>query len=160
MEGEVNDYFGKGFFGGWLIVVLDWDVKFILEENIIIGNVVFYGVIFGEVYIWGIGGERFCVRNFGVNIVVEGIGDYGCEYMIGGLVVVLGEIGKNFVVGMSGGMVYIYNFEGKFEERVNVEMIDLDLFSDEDFEIFCKMVWNYFSYMSSLVVLEILNDWD
>ena len=160
LEGEANDYFGKGLSGGRLIVVPDRDAKFTPEENIIIGNVAFYGATSGEAYIRGMGGERFCVRNSGVNTVVEGIGDHGCEYMTGGLVVVIGETGKNFAAGMSGGMAYIYNPEGKFEERVNAEMIDLDPLSDEDQDILRKMIRNHFSYTSSTVALDILNDWD
>ncbi len=160
LEGEANDYFGKGLSGGRLIVVPDREATFTPEENIIIGNVAFYGATAGEAYIRGTAGERFCVRNSGVNTVVEGIGDHGCEYMTGGLVVVLGATGKNFAAGMSGGMAYIYNPESKFEELVNPEMIDLDPMSEADFEILRKMVRNHFSYTSSTVALGILNDWD
>jgi len=160
LEGEANDYFGKGLSGGRLIVVPDREATFTPEENIIIGNVAFYGATAGEAYIRGTAGERFCVRNSGVNTVVEGIGDHGCEYMTGGLVVVLGATGKNFAAGMSGGMAYIYNPENKFEELVNPEMIDLDPMSEADFEILRKMVRNHFSYTSSTVALGILNDWE
>ncbi|MEZ5043483.1 MAG: glutamate synthase large subunit [Saprospiraceae bacterium] len=160
LEGEANDYFGKGLSGGRLIVVPDRAIKFKPEENIIIGNVAFYGATSGEAYIKGMAGERFCVRNSGVNTVVEGIGDHGCEYMTGGLVVVLGATGQNFAAGMSGGMAYVFNPEGTFESRVNREMVDLDPMEAADFEILKKMVRNHFSYTSSAVAVDILNDWE
>jgi glutamate synthase (NADPH/NADH) large chain len=160
LEGEANDYFGKGLSGGRLIVVPDRDAKFDPKENIIIGNVAFYGATSGEAYIKGMAGERFCVRNSGVNAVVEGIGDHGCEYMTGGLVVVLGETGKNFAAGMSGGIAYVYNPEGKFEKLVNREMIDLDPMEEDDFERVRTLVRNHFSYTGSKVALDILNNWN
>lgn len=114
MEGDVNDYWGKGFFGGMLVFYLNCNVIIVLEENIVVGNVCFYGVIFGEFYICGLVGECFCVCNLGVKVVVEGIGDYGCEYMTGGVVVIFGLTGCNFVVGMSGGVVYVWDKFGDF----------------------------------------------
>lgn len=107
LEGEANDYFGKGLSGGELVIIPDRNATFNASENIIIGNVAFYGATSGEAYINGQAGERFCVRNSGVKAVVEGIGDHGCEYMTGGVVVVLGETGKNFAAGMSGGIAYV-----------------------------------------------------
>lgn len=160
LEGEANDYFGKGLSGGRLIVVPDREATFDPHHNIIIGNVAFYGATSGESYIKGMAGERFCVRNSGVKAVVEGIGDHGCEYMTGGVVVVLGETGKNFAAGMSGGMAYVYNPNKKFEALVNREMIDLDPLDEADFELLRRMVRNHFSYTSSKVALEILDNWN
>ncbi|MEY2949246.1 MAG: hypothetical protein RLZZ248_447 [Bacteroidota bacterium] len=160
LEGEANDYFGKGLSGGRLIVVPDRTATFAPEENIIIGNVAFYGATSGEAYIKGMAGERFAVRNSGVNAVVEGIGDHGCEYMTGGLVVVLGTTGKNFAAGMSGGIAYILDSEGTFPDRVNKEMIELEELSEGDYERVRIMVRNHFSYTSSKVALDLLNNWE
>ncbi|HOY16917.1 MAG TPA: glutamate synthase large subunit [Haliscomenobacter sp.] len=160
LEGEANDYFGKGLSGGRLIVVPDREAKFEPQENIIIGNVAFYGATSGEAYIKGMAGERFCVRNSGVKTVVEGVGDHGCEYMTGGVVVVLGETGKNFAAGMSGGIAYVHNPLGEFEKRVNLEMVDLDPMEDEDFELLRRMLRNHFSCTSSKVAREMLENWD
>lgn len=160
LEGEANDYFGKGLSGGKLVVVPDREAKFEPQENIIIGNVAFYGATSGEAYIKGMAGERFCVRNSGVKAVVEGIGDHGCEYMTGGVVVVLGETGKNFAAGMSGGVAYVYNPAGNFEKRVNLEMVDLDPMEDDDFELLRRMLRNHFSFTSSKVAREMLENWD
>ncbi|GJM34772.1 MAG: glutamate synthase [Saprospiraceae bacterium] len=160
LEGEANDYFGKGLSGGRLIVVPDRQATFNPSKNIIIGNVAFYGATSGEAYIHGMAGERFCVRNSGVKAVVEGIGDHGCEYMTGGLVVVLGETGKNFAAGMSGGIAYVYNAEQSFEKMVNREMIDLDPLEKEDVELLRKMIRNHFSYTSSKLAVDILNNWE
>lgn len=132
LDGDLNDYVGKGFFGGKIIVKLLEGFNFVLDDNVIIGNVVFYGVISGEVYINGCVGECFVVWNSGVNVVVEGIGDYGCEYMIGGSVVVFGDVGKNFVVGMFGGIVYVFVEDVKvFKCKCNFEMILFELLEDE-----------------------------
>lgn len=160
LEGEANDYFGKGLSGARLIVVPDREAKFEASENIIIGNVAFYGATSGEAYIKGMAGERFCVRNSGVKTVVEGIGDHGCEYMTGGVVVVIGETGKNFAAGMSGGMAFVYNPEGKFENRLNTEMVDLDPLVKEDFELLRTMIRSHFLHTGSKVANEILQDWD
>jgi glutamate synthase (NADPH/NADH) large chain len=159
LEGEANDYFGKGLSGSRLIVVPDRTATFDPHENIIIGNVAFYGATSGEAYIKGMAGERFCVRNSGVKAVVEGIGDHGCEYMTGGVVVVIGETGKNFAAGMSGGMAYVYNPKGKFESLVNRGMIDLDPLDKADKELVRQMLRNHFSYTSSKMALEILDNW-
>ena len=159
LEGESNDYFGKGLSGGRLIVVPDRVSKFVPNENIIIGNVAFYGATAGEAYIKGMAGERFCVRNSGVKAVVEGLGDHGCEYMTGGLVVVLGETGKNFAAGMSGGMAYVYNPKGDFVKRVNQDMADLEVLNDFDRTLLLQMVRNHFTYTSSKRALDMLNGW-
>ena len=160
LEGEANDYFGKGLSGARLVVVPDREAKFKPSENIIIGNVAFYGATSGEAYIRGMAGERFAVRNSGVKTVVEGIGDHGCEYMTGGIVVVLGETGKNFAAGMSGGMAYVYNPRGEFERHVNPGMVGLDPMEEEDFKRVRALIRSHFHYTSSQVAADILQDWD
>ena len=123
--GDSNDYFGKGLSGGKLMVYPPSGVRFLAEENIIIGNVALYGATSGKAFINGIAGERFCVRNSGATAVVEGVGDHGCEYMTGGRVVVLGHTGKNFAAGMSGGIAYVLDEENDLYMRVNKEMISM-----------------------------------
>src|SRR4029079_3993515 len=108
------------------------EASYVPEENIIIGNVAFYGATSGEAFIRGKAGERFCVRNSGVHTVVEGVGDHGCEYMTGGTVVILGDTGRNFAAGMSGGLAYVYDVKGNFASRCNKEMVDLDPVSQDD----------------------------
>ena len=125
LEGDANDYVGKGLSGGKIIIYPPKGSKFKAEEQIIAGNVAFYGATTGAAYINGIAGERFCVRNSGVKTVVEGVGDHGCEYMTGGQVIVLGETGRNFAAGMSGGVAYVYDVDGQFEKRLNREMVNL-----------------------------------
>ena len=159
LEGEANDYFGKGLSGAHLIAVPDRDAKFTASDNIIIGNVAFYGATSGEAYINGMAGERFAVRNSGVKTVVEGIGDHGCEYMTGGIVVVLGETGKNFAAGMSGGIAYIYNPQGTFEALVNRGMIDLDPMEAEDFNRLHALIHNHHQYTGSHRAAELLKGW-
>src|SRR5262249_27762608 len=114
LEGDTNDYLGKGLSGGKIIVYPPRASTFVPEENIIIGNVAFYGATAGEAYIRGVAGERFCVRNSGVRTVVEAVGDHGCEYMTGGRVVILGPTGRNFAAGMSGGIAYVLDVQGTF----------------------------------------------
>jgi glutamate synthase (NADPH/NADH) large chain len=160
LEGEANDYFGKGLSGAQLIVVADREAKFDVSTNIIIGNVALYGATSGEAYISGMAGERFAVRNSGATAVVEGIGDHGCEYMTGGRVVVLGETGKNFAAGMSGGIAYVYNPQHQFEKRVNSEMVDLDPMQETDFEEVRDLIRNHFRYTSSQLALHLLNNWE
>ena len=125
LVGDDNDYVGKGLSGGKIIIYPPKGSKFKAEEQIIAGNVAFYGATTGAAYINGIAGERFCVRNSGVKTVVEGVGDHGCEYMTGGQVIVLGETGRNFAAGMSGGVAYVYDVDGQFEKRLNREMVNL-----------------------------------
>jgi glutamate synthase (ferredoxin) len=132
LVGDANDGFGKGLSGGKLIVYPPKLSTFKSEDNIIIGNVAFYGATSGEGYIRGIAGERFCVRNSGAIVVVEGVGDHGCEYMTGGRVVVLGRTGRNFAAGMSGGIAYVLDANGDFEKRCNREMVDLEPLVDLD----------------------------
>ncbi len=159
LEGESNDYFGKGLSGARLVVRPDRNAKFEAHENIIIGNVAFYGATSGEAFIRGKAGERFAVRNSGVHTVIEGIGDHGCEYMTGGRVVILGETGKNFAAGMSGGIAYVYNPKGKFEENCNAEMVDLDPLSKADAEELKTLISKHFQYTDSSVALHILDNW-
>ncbi len=125
LEGDANDYVGKGLSGAKVIIFPPKGSKFKAEDNIIAGNVAFYGATSGEAYINGIAGERFCVRNSGVHAVVEGVGDHGCEYMTGGQVIVRGGTGRNFAAGMSGGVAFVYDIDGQFEKRLNAEMVNL-----------------------------------
>jgi len=160
LEGDTNDYFGKGLSGAHLIVVPDRNSKLEPEKHIIIGNVALYGATSGEAYIKGKAGERFCVRNSGVNAVVEGLGAHGCEYMTGGRVVVLGEIGRNFAAGMSGGIAYIYDTKKTAAINVNMEMVILDEIEKEDFKKIRTMVRDHFRHTGSLKALNILQNWD
>lgn len=159
LEGEANDYFGKGLSGGKLIVYPDRNAKFDASENIIIGNVAFYGATSGEAYINGLAGERFCVRNSGVNAVVEGIGDHGCEYMTGGRAVILGSTGRNFAAGMSGGIAYIFDQRKSFMKNLNLEMVDVDPMEKEDIDFLHKMINNHSNYTNSKIANYILENW-
>ncbi len=132
LEGEANDYLGKGLSGGRIIVVPPRDASFEAENNTIAGNTLLYGATGGELYVNGRVGERFAVRNSGANAVVEGVGDHACEYMTGGRVAVLGKIGRNFAAGMSGGIAYIWNPEGNADSRINMDMVELSLLSEDD----------------------------
>jgi len=132
LEGEGNDYVGKGLSGGRLVVYPPRDCPIIAEQNIIVGNTVLYGAISGECYFRGVGGERFAVRNSGASAVIEGVGDHGCEYMTGGVVVVLGETGRNFAAGMSGGIAYVLDENGNFKDRCNLTMVALEPVPEED----------------------------
>ncbi len=132
LVGEGNDYVGKGLSGGRLVVYPPAETPIIAEENIIVGNTVLYGAISGECYFRGVAGERFAVRNSGATAIVEGVGDHGCEYMTGGIVVVLGESGRNFAAGMSGGIAYVLDERGDFEQRCNLAMVELEPIPAED----------------------------
>lgn len=160
LEGEANDYFGKGLSGGQLIVFADREATFEAHRNIIIGNVALYGATSGEAYICGMAGERFAVRNSGAKAVVEGIGDHGCEYMTGGVVVILGETGKNFAAGMSGGVAYVFNTQGKFEQRLNTEMVAVDPMEAADYKLIWEMIWQHLQYTKSKLAQRLLNDWE
>jgi glutamate synthase (ferredoxin) len=131
LEGDANDFVGKGLSGARIIVYPPPDARFAAEENIIIGNVALYGATSGEAFIRGVAGERFAVRNSGAHAVVEGVGDHGCEYMTGGRVVVLGRTGRNFAAGMSGGAAYVLDATGDFAGNCNTDMVDLDRLEDE-----------------------------
>ncbi len=158
LEGDANDYFGKGLSGARLIVYPPKQSAFVPEENIIIGNTAFYGATSGEAFIRGKAGERFCVRNSGAHVVVEGVGDHGCEYMTGGVVVILGGTGRNFAAGMSGGIAYVYDVKGQFESLCNKEMVDLDPLDTEDVELLRKMITNHYDYTKSGVARFVLDD--
>jgi glutamate synthase (NADPH/NADH) large chain len=132
LEGDANDYVGKGLSGGRIVVYPPKDCPIVPEDNIVIGNTVMYGAISGEAYFRGVAGERFCVRNSGATAVVEGVGDHGCEYMTGGTVVVLGKAGRNFAAGMSGGIAYVLDEEGDFTQRCNLAMVDLEPIPEEE----------------------------
>jgi glutamate synthase (ferredoxin) len=161
LEGDANDYIGKGLSGGKIIVYPPLKSTFVAEKNILIGNVVLYGATQGEAYFRGIAGERFCVRNSGVNTVVEGIGDHGCEYMTGGRVVVIGKTGRNFAAGMSGGIAYVLDEQGDFEINCNKGMVDLDeLIDDEDCQTVKTLLTKHINFTKSTVAKNILNNWD
>ncbi len=160
LEGEANDYFGKGLSGSNLIVYPDRSAKFKAEENVIIGNVAFYGAISGEAYIRGIAGERFCVRNSGVKVVVEGVGAHACEYMTGGIAVILGDIGRNFAAGMTGGLAFVYDPERKFDMFRNKSVKDFGPIDYDDDSVLKKMIENHQKYTNSPVARKIIDNWD
>jgi glutamate synthase (ferredoxin) len=158
--GTANDYFGKGLSGATLVAQVPEKATFVPHENIIIGNVALYGATQGEAYINGIAGERFCVRNSGAKAVVEGIGDHGCEYMTGGIAVVLGEFGRNFAAGMSGGIAYLYSEDGTFDEKkFNLEMVELEDLLESDFENLQELLQNHIDYTRSPKATKILEEW-
>ena len=160
VEGNSNDYFGKGLSGAKLVAKVPEGTLFKPHESVIIGNVAFYGGIAGEAYINGKAGERFCVRNSGVKAVVEGIGDHGCEYMTGGIVVNIGEFGRNFAAGMSGGMAYLYTDINFFDKKnFNLEMVELEDLDTQDFDIVKKMLSHHLHYTQSPRAKEILEKW-
>ncbi|PWU21078.1 MAG: glutamate synthase large subunit [Verrucomicrobia bacterium] len=161
LEGDANDYFGKGLSGAKLMVYPPRGSTFAPEENIIIGNVAFYGATSGEAYIAGVAGERFCVRNSGVNTVVEGIGAHGCEYMTGGRVVVLGRTGRNFAAGMSGGIGYVLDMQGDFASRCNLEMVSLGpVEDDEEITELKQMIERHEEYTGSRRAASIVVSWE
>ena len=161
LVGTANDYVGKGLSGGKLVVRTPSDAGYAADENIVIGNVALYGATQGEAYINGVAGERFAVRNSGVRGVVEGVGDHGCEYMTGGAVAVLGETGKNFAAGMSGGVAYVYDPDGDFHERANTGMVTLMTgLEDKDREMLTRLVENHAAYTDSERARELLENWD
>jgi glutamate synthase domain-containing protein 3 len=161
IEGDVNDYCGKGLSGGKIIVAPDRLSTFVAEENVIAGNVVLYGATSGEIYLRGTAGERFCVRNSGANAVVEGIGDHGCEYMTGGRAVILGSTGRNFAAGMSGGIAYVLDLDGTFPSLVNKEMVELeDLIDTEDVDTVVTLIKRHVEYTGSTLGQWILDNWD
>ena len=158
--GTANDYFGKGLSGATLVAQVPEKATFVPHENIIIGNVALYGATNGEAYINGIAGERFCVRNSGAKAVVEGIGDHGCEYMTGGVAVVLGEFGRNFAAGMSGGIAYLYSEDGTFDEKkFNLEMVELEDPQQSDIESLQVLLQNHLDYTKSPKAKAILENW-
>jgi len=160
LEGDANDYIGKGLSGGKIIVYPPPAVPFVPEENIIIGNVAFYGATSGEAYIRGVAGERFCVRNSGAYAVVEAVGDHGCEYMTGGRVVVLGPTGRNFAAGMSGGIAYVLDEAGDFPRRCNQEMVFLEPLDADDLSLVQDMIRRHVIYTGSARGRHILVHWE
>ncbi|MDE3235625.1 MAG: glutamate synthase large subunit [Bacteroidota bacterium] len=160
LEGDANDYFGKGLSGARLIVYPAKEATFTPEDNIIIGNVAFYGATDGEAFIRGKAGERFAVRNSGATAVVEGVGDHGCEYMTGGRVVILGDTGRNFAAGMSGGIAYVYDVKNIFATNCNTEMVDLDPVGEDDIDELKSMIQKHFDNTGSTVAKFILKDFD
>jgi len=159
--GDANDYVGKGLSGGKIIIYPPDESSFVPEDNIIIGNVALYGATSGELYVRGRAAERFCVRNSGATAVVEGCGDHGCEYMTGGRAVVLGPTGRNFAAGMSGGVSYVWDPNGKLLENVNLEMVELEKIEEEDDVAELKeMISNHQRYTGSTVAGAILENWD
>ncbi|MGI9229279.1 MAG: glutamate synthase large subunit [Gammaproteobacteria bacterium] len=160
LEGDANDYIGKGLSGGKIIVYPPRASTFVAENNILIGNVALYGATSGEAYFRGIAGERFCVRNSGVHTVVEGVGDHGCEYMTGGRVVIIGKTGRNFAAGMSGGIAYVLNEKDDFTIHCNTEMVKLEpLTGAEDVELVKSLLSRHIHYTQSTVAAQILQDW-
>jgi glutamate synthase (ferredoxin) len=160
LEGDANDYFGKGLSGGKLIVYPPRGSTFEPGDNIIVGNVALYGATSGEIYVCGMAGERFAVRNSGVNAVVEAVGDHGCEYMTGGRVVVLGKTGRNFAAGMSGGIAYVFDEAGDFHTRCNTEMVALEKLEEADeIEIVWKLVQRYQTYTQCRRAAKMLAGW-
>ena len=157
--GDVNDYCGKGLSGGRVIVRPVPDALFKAEDNVIAGNVVGYGATSGEIFIRGICGERFCVRNSGAEAVVEGTGDHGCEYMTGGRAVVLGETGRNFAAGMSGGIAYVWDATGTFRPKVNMEMVALEELDQGDLDYVKSRIEKHVDSTGSSRGKEILAAW-
>jgi glutamate synthase domain-containing protein 2/glutamate synthase domain-containing protein 1/glutamate synthase domain-containing protein 3 len=160
VEGETNDYCGKGLCGGRIVVKVPEGATFEPSENIITGNVVLYGATSGEAYFQGVAGERFCVRNSGAWAVVEGVGDHGCEYMTGGRALVLGRTGRNFGAGMSGGIAYVLDEDGQFASRVNAETVDLDPMTQEDLETALRMLRRHFQHTRSGKADDVLRKWN
>jgi len=161
LEGDANDYFGKGLSGGRLIAFPPSGSTFSAEENILVGNVALYGATAGEAFLRGMAGERFCVRNSGAHAVVEGVGDHGCEYMTGGRVVVLGRTGRNFAAGMSGGVAYVLDEVGDFERRCNRGLVDLESLADpEDTTLILSLLRKHSEYTQSNRAATVLAGWD
>jgi glutamate synthase domain-containing protein 3 len=159
--GDANDFIGKGLSGGKIIVHPSRKSTFIPEQNIIVGNVSFYGATGGEAYINGIAGERFCVRNSGANVVVEGVGDHGCEYMTGGTVVVLGATGKNFAAGMSGGVAYVLDASNAFSVKCNQEQVYLNEIQDEaELQAVYELIQKHVHYTNSPYGKRVLDSWE
>lgn len=160
VEGDANDYVGKGLSGGKVIVYPPKVSSFSAEDNVLIGNVVLYGATSGEAYFRGIAAERFCVRNSGASAVVEGIGDHGCEYMTGGRVVVLGSTGRNFGAGMSGGAAYVWDTKGDFASKCNAETFELEkVQSEADISELRQLIEKHLQHTGSTVAQQILDNW-
>mgnify|MGYP000527454637 FL=1 len=159
LSGDANDYVGKGLSGGRIVIRPDQAATFVAEDNVIAGNVIGYGATSGEIYLRGIVGERFCVRNSGATAVVEGLGDHGCEYMTGGRVVVLGATGRNFAAGMSGGVAYVYDPDSVFAAKVNYEMVELETLDDIDRSELEGILSTHVAETQSAIAVRILGEW-
>jgi glutamate synthase (NADPH/NADH) large chain len=159
LEGDANDYVGKGLSGGRIIVAPPREATFAAEDNVIAGNVALYGATSGEAFIRGVAGERFAVRNSGATAVVEGVGDHGCEYMTGGRVVVLGRTGRNFAAGMSGGIAYVLNPAREFERRCNGEQVDLEPLDGEDLALVRDLIVRHVALTGSHLGARLLSEW-
>jgi glutamate synthase (ferredoxin) len=160
LEGDANDYWGKGLSGGKLIVHPPRQASFVPEENIIIGNVALYGATGGEAYVRGVAGERFAVRNSGAHAVAEGVGDHACEYMTGGRVVVIGRTGRNFAAGMSGGVAYALDLDGDFHRRCNRQMVDLETLQEAgDVQLVGDLIDRHVAHTGSAHAAKILANW-
>jgi glutamate synthase domain-containing protein 3 len=160
LEGDANDYVGKGLSGGALVVRPPADAAFAAEDNVVVGNVVLYGATAGRAFFRGLAGERFAVRNSGAEAVVEGVGDHGCEYMTGGRVVVLGPTGINFAAGMSGGVAYVLDLDGGFRARCNTELVGFDEISADDADELRAVVSEHARRTGSPVAERLLERWD
>jgi glutamate synthase (ferredoxin) len=161
LEGDSNDYVGKGLSGGKIIVYPPRTATFVPEENVLIGNVALYGATGGRAFFRGRAGERFCVRNSGAHAVVEGTGDHCCEYMTGGAAVIIGRTGRNFAAGMSGGVAFVLDEAGDFRRRCNLEMVDLEpLRERDDIELVRDLLIQHAGYTGSTVAARLLSDWD
>src|SRR5690606_13074996 len=160
LEGEANDYVGKGLSGGKLFVYPPRSAAYVPEENVIIGNVALYGATSGEAYFRGMAAERFCVRNSGAHAVVEGVGDNGCEYMTAGRVAILGPTGRNFAAGMSGGIAYIWDPDSHFALQCNLGTVGLEeIETEQDIIELHILVTNHYQYTGSTVAQQILENW-
>jgi glutamate synthase (NADPH) large chain len=160
LEGDANDYVGKGLSGGRLIVYPPQRSMFVAEENILIGNVALYGATNGRAFFRGVAAERFCVRNSGAWAVVEGVGDHGCEYMTGGRAVILGRTGRNFAAGMSGGIAYVWDLDGDFHLKCNLATVELErVETDQDLGELLMMIEMHYKYTRSPVAQRLIEDW-
>ena len=157
LVGDANDYVGKGLSGGRIIVRPHPESSLLAQDNVIAGNVIAYGATSGEIFLRGVVGERFCVRNSGATAVVEGVGDHGCEYMTGGTAVILGRIGRNFAAGMSGGVAYVLDLAGA---RVNPEFVDVSALRDTDEEVVRSLLARHLQETDSDVAAALLADWE
>jgi len=161
VEGDANDYVGKGLSGGRVVVYPPKDSSFVAEENVLVGNVCLYGATGGEAFFRGVAAERFCVRNSGARAVVEGVGDHGCEYMTGGRAVILGPTGRNFAAGMSGGVAYVWDHTGDFATRCNTDMVELErMEDDEGIAELRDLIQRHFEYTGSAVAERVLKNWE
>ncbi len=161
LAGDANDYVGKGLSGGKIIVYPPAESTLVAEDNILIGNTILYGAVSGQAFFRGIGGERFAVRNSGAQTVVEGVGDHGCEYMTGGVVVVLGSTGRNFAAGMSGGLAYVLDRDNTFPIHCNQSIVDLlPVDESEDILQLKGLIEKHFQYTQSSVAKKVLDEWE